>query len=61
MIYSALGDNDEAFRWLNYEPHHAWVAWVRVLDWCAPLRNDPRFPALLRRMNLPPLQERLRS
>ena len=55
MNYTALGENDEAFRWLNYEPHAAWQAWVRVLTWCAPLRKDPRFPELLRRMNLPSL------
>jgi TolB-like protein/predicted Ser/Thr protein kinase len=54
-IYAALGENDEAFRWLNYKQQHAWVPWVRV--WHGPgferLRNDPRFPAQLRRMNLP--------
>jgi len=53
-LYTALGENDEAFRWLNYEPHHAFLAWVRVGDWAAPLRKDPRFRDLLRRMNLPP-------
>jgi eukaryotic-like serine/threonine-protein kinase len=53
----ALGDLDEAFRWLEWEPHHGWVAWVRVLDWAGfdAMRKDPRFPAHLRRMNLPPL------
>jgi len=56
-IYAALGENDEAFRWINYEPHHAWAAWVRVLTWYGleTLRKDPRFPDQLRRMNLPPL------
>jgi serine/threonine-protein kinase len=56
MIYSNLGENDEAFRWLNYERPHAWIPWVRVLTWCAPLRNDPRFPDQLRRTNLPPVK-----
>lgn len=55
QIYAALGENDEAFRWLNFEPHHVWVAGLRSLDWFAPLRKDPRFPDELRRMNLPPL------
>ena len=52
--YTALGENDEAFRWLEFKPNHAWVAWVRVWDLFEPLWEDPRFPDLLRRMNLPP-------
>ena len=56
QIYTYLGENDEAFRWLRFEPHHSWVPWVRVVDWFEPLKKDPRFPDLLRRMNLPPLQ-----
>jgi serine/threonine protein kinase/tetratricopeptide (TPR) repeat protein len=53
--HSALGELDEAYRWLDYEPHHAWVPWVRYLDWAEPLRRDPRFAAQLRRFHLPPL------
>ena len=55
--HASLGELDEAFRWLEWEPHHAWVAWVRVLDWAGldAMRKDPRYPAHLRRMNLPPL------
>ncbi|MBK9166667.1 MAG: winged helix-turn-helix domain-containing protein [Bryobacterales bacterium] len=58
-IHAALGEMDEAFRWLRYEPHHAWLPWVRVLPWpgLTALRQDPRFPAELRRMNLPPLED----
>jgi tetratricopeptide (TPR) repeat protein len=57
MLHAALGENDEAFRWLNYEHQHAWIPWVRVLKWYGVegLRKDPRFPDQLRRMNLPPL------
>jgi hypothetical protein len=47
---------DEAFKWLEHEPHHIFVPWVRVLDWAEPLRHDPRFPAQLKRMNLPALK-----
>jgi serine/threonine-protein kinase len=56
-LHAALGENDEAFRWLNYERQHAWIPWVRVLTWYGleALRNDPRFSDQLRRMNLPPL------
>jgi hypothetical protein len=55
VLNTALGHNDEAFRWLNFEPHHVWIGGIRCLDWFAPLRKDPRFPDELRRMNLPPL------
>jgi len=57
-IHAALGENDEAFRWLNYEHPHAWFPWVRVLrfEGMDSLRKDPRFPDQLRRMRLPPLQ-----
>jgi TolB-like protein/tetratricopeptide (TPR) repeat protein len=55
MLYATLGDNDRAFRWLHYEHPHAWVPWVRISRWNTALRNDPRFPALLRKMHLPPL------
>jgi serine/threonine-protein kinase len=53
MLHGALGDKDQAFQWLAYEPHHAWFAWVRVLPWFEPLWDDPRFNDLMRRMNLP--------
>ena len=60
-IHGALGDKDEAFRWLNYEPHHAWMPYLVTKEpYCCgarrymkALRDDPRFPNLRRRMNLP--------
>jgi len=54
-LYTALGDNDEAFRWLNYERPAATLPWVTVMAWAAPVRKDPRFQAVLRRMNLSPV------
>jgi tetratricopeptide (TPR) repeat protein len=54
LVYAALGDKDRAFRWLNYEHPHAWVPWVRVEPWFSNLWDDPRLPALLRKMHLPP-------
>lgn len=57
-IYTALGDNDNAFKWYEFEPHHHWVPWVRV-RWNMPcvkdssFIKDPRFKELMRRMNLP--------
>jgi serine/threonine protein kinase/tetratricopeptide (TPR) repeat protein len=55
VLNTALGKFDEAFRWIHFEPHHVWIGGIRCLDWLAPLREDPRFPGELRRMNLPPL------
>jgi tetratricopeptide (TPR) repeat protein len=54
-IYMALGEKDEAFRWLDYEPPGAHLPWIRVSPSFEPVRDDPHFQDLLRRMNLPPL------
>ena len=55
MIYANLGEEDEAFAWLEraYEARSAFLA-VGVLTSPAydPLRSDPRFAALLKKMNL---------
>jgi tetratricopeptide (TPR) repeat protein len=54
MMYGALGKMDEAFKWLAYEPHTAWLPWVAVIpDWSKPFRDDPRFEDFLKRLNLP--------
>jgi serine/threonine protein kinase/TolB-like protein/Tfp pilus assembly protein PilF len=52
----ALGNMDEAFRWLNYERPHCWLAWIRVLPPFRPLRNDPRLHEMLKKMNVLPLE-----
>jgi len=52
-LYTALGDKDQAFRWLAYEPPNYSVPWVRVLPTFEPLWDDPRFKDMMRRMNLP--------
>jgi adenylate cyclase len=55
-VYVALGENDEAFRWLD----RAFVEHSGNLDVFAfhsefrPLRSDPRFADLLRRMGVDP-------
>jgi serine/threonine-protein kinase len=53
FFHGALGNNDEAFRLLEQEPAHAWRPWVRNWPGLERLRQDPRFPALMRRFNLP--------
>jgi hypothetical protein len=54
-IYAALGENDKAFEWLQkaYEEEHCIIA-IKVDPVYDPLRSDPRFADLLRRMNLQP-------
>ncbi|RLD55436.1 MAG: hypothetical protein DRI97_09500 [Bacteroidetes bacterium] len=52
-INAALDRMDEAYKWLNYEPHHAFAAWAAVMDEYQTLRKDPRFEDFLARLNLP--------
>jgi tetratricopeptide (TPR) repeat protein len=57
IIYTGLGQKDEAFHWLekSYEEHDAGpFSMVKVYPIFDPLRSDPRFADLLRRMNLQP-------
>ena len=52
-IYAALGRKDEAFKWLNYEPHSGNAAWAAVLPVFEPLHDDPRWDEFLKKVNLP--------
>jgi serine/threonine protein kinase len=55
MIYVALGNKDEAFRWLETAygpPNHPYLPWMSCVPEFKPLRDDPRFDNLLRRMKL---------
>lgn len=51
-----LGEKDQALAWLEkaYEARSSWLIWLGVDPVYDPLRSDPRFQALLRRMKLPP-------
>jgi serine/threonine protein kinase/Tfp pilus assembly protein PilF len=55
-IYTGLGENEEAFRWLEraYEERANLLVFLKVEPKVDPLRSDPRFQDLLRRMNFPP-------
>jgi Flp pilus assembly protein TadD len=57
-IYTALGDKDKAFQWLEraYIEHSitAQTSGVQADPSFDPLRSDPRFADLLRRINLQP-------
>jgi len=54
-IYAMLGQNDEAFRWLEiaYEQRAEWMVLLKVDPALDSLRPDPRFQDLMRRMNFP--------
>jgi TolB-like protein/Flp pilus assembly protein TadD len=55
VIHGCLGDMDEAFRLLEtaHREHVPWIAYIKVAPFCDDLRADPRFDALLQRMNFP--------
>jgi serine/threonine-protein kinase len=54
LIYVGLGENEQAFDWLEkaYETNNSWLFQLQDPIW-DPLRDDPRFEDLLRRLNLP--------
>jgi len=55
MAYAALGDKDEAFRWLDraVERRDGDLVRIKLFRGLDPLRDDPRFDALLKRLNFP--------
>lgn len=57
-IYLGLGEKDQAFKWLEraYEEKdtNLIAPGIRFDPMLEPLRSDPRYAGLLRRMNLPP-------
>jgi len=54
-VYAALGDVDTAFEWLEraYERRSLRLSWLSVEPAIDPLRSDPRFQDLLRRIGFP--------
>ena len=58
LIYTGLGDQNEAFRWLNraYDERAVRLMNLTVHPRFASLRSDPRFKALVARIGLPALQ-----
>src|SRR4029079_11624738 len=51
-VYVALGDKEEAFRWLDrgFAEHSGILQWIAFLPEFRPLHSDARFPHLLRRI-----------
>lgn len=56
LIHAELGHKDEALVWLEKaHKEHSWaMCQLKVLPTWDPLRSDPRFQDLLRRMKFPP-------
>jgi tetratricopeptide (TPR) repeat protein len=53
--YAALGEHDAAFTWLERAyAERSGMGYPRTHPAFDPLRSDPRFQSLLRRMNFPP-------
>ena len=54
VIYGALGELDTAFEWLDwaYEEQSPWIGFLRVDPRVDPLRDDPRFDAILKKAAL---------
>jgi TolB-like protein/Tfp pilus assembly protein PilF len=55
-IYAAMGETDEALRWLetSYQERAAWMVILKVDPQFDHMRSDPRFLDLMRRMNFRP-------
>ena len=55
QAYLAIGDNEQAFAWLEraYQEKSEILAYLKVESFFDPLRSDPRFADLVRRVGLP--------
>ncbi len=56
LVYAGLEDKDQAFTWLQkaHEERFNRLAYLKVEALWDPLRSDPRFADLLRRVGIPP-------
>ncbi len=54
-VYAWRGEKDRAFQWLEraYSERDASITWLKIDTFFRGLREDPRYKALLRKMNLP--------
>jgi serine/threonine-protein kinase len=55
MIHVGLGEKEQALQWLEraYEERSSDMIYLKTGQFWTPLHDDPRFQALLRRMNFP--------
>jgi tetratricopeptide (TPR) repeat protein len=56
VVYTALGDKDQAFAWLDraVAQQDFNLVYLKVAPYFAPLRSDPRFSKLLEKVGLGP-------
>ena len=56
VVYVGLGEKDQAFVWLEkaYDERTSRLGYLKVERLWDPLRSDPRFADLVRRIGLPP-------
>jgi TolB-like protein/Tfp pilus assembly protein PilF len=56
LVYAGLDNQDKAFSWLEkaYEERFYRLAYLKVEPLWDPIRSDPRFADLLRRVGIPP-------
>lgn len=54
LVYTGLGEKSNALQWLDkaFQEHSAWMLHLKVDPRLDPLRADPRFQGLLRRVGL---------
>ena len=52
QVYTVLGEKEHAFRWLKLgeEQQCDCMVWLKCEPWMDPLRADPRYLALLKRV-----------
>jgi serine/threonine protein kinase/tetratricopeptide (TPR) repeat protein len=55
VIHIGLGENDQAFDWLQraFEDRSAWLVNLKIDPFFDPVRSDPKFTDLARRVGLP--------
>ena len=55
LVELSLGEHDQALRWLEqaYEDRDGLLPCINCWVWFDPHRSDPRFQALLKKMNFP--------
>jgi TolB-like protein/DNA-binding winged helix-turn-helix (wHTH) protein/Flp pilus assembly protein TadD len=56
VIYCGLREPEQAFAWLEkaYQDREGSLVYLKVEPWLDPIRADPRFAQLVRRVGLPP-------
>ena len=55
LVYAGLHENDQAFEWLekSFDAHDKGLTYLKIDPCLDPLRADPRFASLVRRVGLP--------